>query len=153
MQKKTVLYDEHLRHGAKIVEFGGYLMPIEYTSISLEHQAVRTRCGLFDVSHMGEIVVKGKEANKFVNHLVTNYVDPALEMKMVYALFLYPNGGVVDDLMIYAVNESYYILVVNAGNKDKDYEWIISQKDGFDVTIVDESSEYSQLALQGPLAQ
>lgn len=148
--KKTILYDEHLKHGAKIVEFGGFLMPIEYTNISLEHQAVRKRSGLFDVSHMGEIEIKGHEATEFVNYLTTNDVRIVGDMKMIYGLMLYENGGVVDDLMIYKYSSNHYLLVVNAGNKDKDYDWIIDHKGDFKVEIKDLSSEISLLAIQGP---
>lgn len=148
--KKTILYDEHLKHGAKIVEFGGFLMPIEYTNISLEHQAVRKRSGLFDVSHMGEIEVLGKDATAFVNHLITNDVSNVGDMKMVYGLMLYEHGGVVDDLMVYKYNNEHYLLVVNAGNKDKDYEWIISHRGNYEIEINDLSNEISLLAIQGP---
>lgn len=150
--KKTVLYDEHLLHGGKIVEFGGFLMPIEYSGIALEHQAVREKCGLFDVSHMGEIVLKGPDANRFLNYLLTNEVDPAVSKKMIYGLLLYPDGGVVDDLMVYAYAEDYYLLVVNASNKDKDFECICSHRGEYDVEISDQSDCVSQIALQGPLA-
>jgi aminomethyltransferase len=150
--KKTVLYDEHLLHGGKMIEFGGFLMPIEYRGIALEHQAVREKCGLFDVSHMGEIVLKGPDANRFLNYLLTNEVDPAVSGKMVYGLLLYPDGGVVDDLMVYAYSADYYLLVVNASNKDKDYQWLCSHRGDYDVEIIDESDNFSQLALQGPLA-
>lgn len=149
---KTVLYDEHLKHGAKMVEFGGYLMPIEYTSISLEHQAVRERSGLFDVSHMGEIFIIGRDATKFVNYVLTNDVSIPSPGKMIYGLLLNENGGVIDDLMVYKYSNEKYLLVVNASNKDKDYAWLISQKDSFDVNIIDESSNFSLLALQGPLS-
>lgn len=148
--KKTILYDEHLKHGAKIVEFGGFLMPIEYTNISLEHQAVRKRSGLFDVSHMGEIEIKGSEATDFVNYLLTNDVKEAKNMKMVYGLMLYENGGVVDDLMVYKYDNEHYLLVVNASNKDKDYEWIIEHSSKYNVVIKDISEETSLLAIQGP---
>lgn len=151
--KKTILYEEHLKHGAKMVEFGGYLMPIEYTNISLEHQAVRKRSGLFDVSHMGEIEVTGKEATEFVNYLITNDISLLDDMKMAYGLLLYEHGGVVDDLMVYKYNNERYLLVVNAGNKDKDYEWILSKKLDYDVEVKDLSSEISLLAIQGPLSE
>lgn len=149
---KTVLYDEHLKHGAKMVEFGGYLMPIEYTSISLEHQAVRERSGLFDVSHMGEIFIIGRDATKFVNYILTNDVSIYPSRKMIYGLLLNENGGVIDDLMAYKYSDEKYLLVVNASNKDKDYNWLISQQEGFDIEIVDESPKFSLLALQGPLS-
>lgn len=151
--KKTVLYDEHLKHGAKIVEFGGFLMPIEYTNISLEHQAVRMRSGLFDVSHMGEIEIIGKDATAFVNYLVTNDVSKVKNNKMIYAFLLYEHGGIVDDLMIYKYNDERYLLVVNAGNKSKDYDWILYHKGDYDVEVNDLSDEISLLALQGPLSE
>lgn len=151
--KKTILYEEHLKHGAKMVEFGGFLMPIEYTNISLEHQAVRKRSGLFDVSHMGEIEIKGKDATKFVNYLVTNDVSKLKNNRMAYALMLYEFGGIVDDLMVYKYNDERYLLVVNAGNKNKDFDWIIDHKDGYEVEINDLSDEISLLALQGPFSK
>lgn len=150
--KKTILYDEHLKHGAKMIEFGGYLMPIEYTNISLEHQAVRKRSGLFDVSHMGEVEVKGTDATKFINYLVTNDVSKLEDFKIAYALMLYPDGGVVDDLLVYKYNNEHYLLVVNASNKDKDYAWIMDKVAGFKVEVKDLSDSISLLALQGPLA-
>lgn len=151
--KKTILYEEHLKHGAKMVEFGGFLMPIEYTNISLEHQAVRKRSGLFDVSHMGEIEIKGKDATKFVNYLVTNDVSKLKNNRMAYALMLYDFGGIVDDLMVYKYNDERYLLVVNAGNKDKDYDWIVSHRNDFDGEINDLSDKISLLALQGPYSK
>jgi aminomethyltransferase len=150
--KKTILYDEHLKHGAKIVEFGGYLMPIEYTNISLEHQAVRKRSGLFDVSHMGEIEIKGEDATKFINYLTTNDLSLFGNMKMAYGLMLYENGGVVDDLMIYKYNPEHYLLVVNASNKDKDYDWIMTHKSEYNIEVKDLSDEISLLAIQGPFS-
>jgi len=150
--KKTVLYDEHLKHEAKIVEFADFLMPIEYKGISLEHQAVRERCGLFDVSHMGEIVVKGKDTVSFVNYIITNDISLYPSNKMIYGMLLNESGGVLDDLMVYKYSDDFCLLVVNASNLEKDYQWIMSQKGGFDVEVTDESNEYSQLALQGPLS-
>lgn len=151
--KKTVLYEEHLKHGAKMVEFGGFLMPIEYTNISLEHQAVRTRCGLFDVSHMGEIEIKGPDATDFVNYLITNDVTLITNNEILYGLMLYDHGGVVDDLLVYKFNNEHYLLVVNAANKDKDYEWIKANKKNYLVEILDLSKKYSLLALQGPKSE
>jgi len=151
--KKTCLYDEHLKHGAKMVEFAGFFMPIEYTNIPLEHQAVRNRSGLFDVSHMGEIEIKGSEANAFLNYLVTNDITKVKPNRMIYALMLYEDGGIVDDLMIYKYNDEHYLLVVNASNKDKDFEWINKNNGNYNVQIRDLSDEIAQLALQGPLAK
>ncbi len=150
--KKTVLYEEHLRNKAKMVEFAGFMMPIEYQGIAAEHRAVREKCGLFDVSHMGEIKIAGKDATRFVNYLITNDVAGYGENKMIYGLMLKEDGGVVDDLMVYKFSDEHYLLVVNAANKDKDYEWITGRREGFDVAIEDLSDDYSQLALQGPLA-
>ena len=152
MSKKTILYDEHVKLGGKIVEFAGYLLPIEYSGITQEHQAVREGCGLFDVSHMGEIAVRGIDTLKFVNWLVTNDIINAPTMKMTYGILLYPNGFVIDDLMVYKFTDDYCLLCVNASNKDKDLEWILAHQKGFDVQVKDESDYYSQLALQGPKA-
>lgn len=150
--KKTVLYDEHRKQNARMVEFGGYLMPLEYSGIVPEHRAVRESAGLFDVSHMGEIRITGKDANKFLNYLITCQVPETETKKMFYGLLLYPDGGVVDDLMVYAYGPEDYLLVVNAANKDKDYDWITSHQEGFAVEVIDESTQFSQLALQGPLS-
>ncbi|MDD3107098.1 MAG: glycine cleavage system aminomethyltransferase GcvT [Bacilli bacterium] len=150
---KTILYDEHVRLGGKIVEFAGYLLPIEYTGIGNEHQAVRDACGVFDVSHMGEIEITGKDTISFINHIFTNEVSNVEAKRMIYGMMLYPHGGVVDDMMVYKYDNHHCLLVVNASNKDKDYQWILSHQQGFDVAIKDRSSEYSQLALQGPNAE
>ena len=151
--KKTILFDEHVNHGGKIVEFGGFYMPIQYTDINNEHLKVRNECGLFDVSHMGEIIVKGKDATKFLEKLVTSNMENAPVNKMTYGLLLYENGGVVDDLMVYKYSNEYYLLVVNASNTDKDYEWLLSHKENEEVEISNVSNEFGQLALQGPLAK
>lgn len=149
--KKTVLYDEHIKLGAKMVEYAGYWMPVEYQGITAEHLAVRNACGVFDVSHMGEILIRGKDAKKFVNYLVTSEV-PKTPKKMAYGMLLYEHGGIVDDLMVYFRSDEDIMLVVNASNKDKDYEWIKSHQAGYDVEIIDASDETSLLAVQGPSA-
>ena len=140
--KKTVLYDEHIKLGAKMVEYAGYWMPVEYQGITAEHLAVRNACGVFDVSHMGEILIRGKDAKKFVNYLVTSEV-PKTPKKMAYGMLLYEHGGIVDDLMVYFRSDEDIMLVVNASNKDKDYEWIKSHQAGYDVEIIDASDETS----------
>lgn len=150
--RKTILFDEHVKHGAKMVEFGGFLMPIEYVGITEEHLAVREQCGLFDVSHMGEILITGEDTLPFIDYLITNDITNAPKMKMTYGLMLYPDGGVVDDLMVYKYSDYHCLLVVNASNTDKDYSWIVAHKDHFKVQILNQSSQYSQLALQGPKA-
>src|SRR5690554_938449 len=149
--KKTVLYDEHIKLGGKMVEFAGYLMPIEYSGITAEHLAVRNDVGVFDVSHMGEILITGKDARAFVEFLITNSL-PKKQKRMTYALMLYPDGGVVDDLMAYYYHDEKILLVVNASNLEKDYQWINSLVGNFDVVVNNISDEVSQLALQGPNA-
>lgn len=151
--KKTILYDEHCRRGARMVEFAGYLMPLVYTGIAEEHAAVRESSGLFDVSHMGEIRIRGKDANRFVNHLLTCLVPEDGKGRMFYGFLLDDDGGVVDDLMVYVFDGDDYLLVVNAANKDKDFAWINSHKGAFEVSVSDESDLFSQLALQGPLSR
>ena len=151
--KKTVLYDEHLKLNAKMVEFAGYEMPIEYSGITPEHMAVREDCGVFDVSHMGEILVTGVEASRFVEKLITNSL-PKKEKRMTYALMCYEDGGIVDDLMAYYYNNQKILLVVNASNLEKDFEWInaVLLKYPHKIEVKNISEEVSQLALQGPNA-
>lgn len=151
--KKTILYDRHLEQGAKMVEFGGFLMPLEYSSITNEHLAVRKKCGLFDVSHMGQISIRGSDSIAFVNHLITSNVENLSPLKMLYGLMLNEDGGIIDDLMVYKFFDDEILLVINAANIQKDFEWVINQKGDFDVIITDLSAYYSQLALQGPLSE
>ena len=148
--KKTVLYDEHVKLGAKMHEYAGYLMPIEYSGLALEHQAVRKTCGLFDVSHMGEVLIKGVDAKRFCNYLITNTIDGP--MRMTYALMLNESGGIIDDLMAYMYTDEDIMLVINANNIDKDLAWIKKQAQEFAVEIIDASPYTSQLALQGKSA-
>jgi len=149
MEKKTVLYDTHVRMGARIVPFAGYLMPVQYTDILKEHMAVRTAAGLFDVSHMGEITMEGKDAIANLNHLLTNDYTKMKEGKVRYSPMCYENGGVVDDLLVYKYNDEKYLIVVNASNKDKDYAWMKEHAFG-DVVLEDISDRVAQIALQGP---
>src|SRR5690554_3481413 len=109
--KKTILYQEHLRNNAKMVEFAGYLMPLAYHGIAYEHQAVRERCGLFDVSHMGQIKITGKDMVRFVNYIITNDISHLGSKKMTYGLILQEDGGVVDDLMVYKFSDEYCLFV------------------------------------------
>ena len=151
---KTCLYDKHVALGALMSPFGGFIMPIQYTNITDEHNAVRNNAGMFDVSHMGEIFVSGPDAEKFVNHIFTNNVTGIPDGKILYGMMLYPNGTVVDDLLVYKEFEpDKYLLVVNASNIAKDHEWICAQKDGFDVEIVNASDTWGEIALQGPAAE
>ena len=151
---KTCLYDKHVALGALMSPFGGFIMPIQYTSITDEHNAVRNRAGMFDVSHMGEIFVSGPDSEKFVNHIFTNNVTGIPDGKILYGMMLYPGGTVVDDLLVYKEFEpNRYLLVVNASNIAKDYEWICAQKEGFDVDVVNASDSWGEIALQGPEAE
>ena len=132
--KLTCLHDKHVALGAKMSPFGGFDMPIEYSSIKEEHNAVREACGVFDVSHMGEIFVSGPDAEKFVNHIFTNDITNAPYGKIYYGIMCYPHGGSVDDLLVYAMGEGKYLLVVNASNIDKDHAWIVERLLGLAVS-------------------
>lgn len=152
--KKTCLYDSHVALGAKMSPFAGFMMPIQYSSITEEHNAVRHAVGMFDVSHMGEIFVSGPDAEKFVNHIFTNEIRGFEPGKVLYGMMLHPDGGVVDDLLVYREFESdHFLLVVNAANIDKDYEWILAQTEGYDVKVVNDSDNWGQIAVQGPGAE
>jgi aminomethyltransferase len=150
--KKTPLYETHVKQGGKIIEFGGWALPVQYTGIIEEHNNVRNAAGLFDVSHMGEITVRGSGATGFIQKLITNDISAQKELQVVYSPMCYPDGGVVDDLLVYKFNSEYYLLVVNASNTDKDYEWICDNLEG-DVKAVNISDRYAQLAIQGPKAE
>ena len=125
--KRTCLYDKHKALGALISPFGGFDMPIQYSSIVDEHQAVRKACGVFDVSHMGEVLVTGKDAERYVNHIFTNNISTVTAGKILYGMMCYEDGGVVDDLLVYRMADDRYFLVINASNIDKDWEWIQQQ--------------------------
>lgn len=153
MEKKTALYDCHVAHGGKMVEFAGYMLPIEYpTGLMKEHVAVRNACGIFDVSHMGEIEFAGPGALEAINHLMTNDFTDFEIGACRYSTMCYEDGGVVDDLIIYRMGEQEYLVIVNAANKDKDYAWMKDHLVG-DTTLTDLSAEYAQIALQGPCAE
>lgn len=151
--KKTCLYDNHVALGALMQPFGGFIMPIQYSSIIDEHQAVRQHCGVFDVSHMGEVLVTGNDAERFVNHIFTNDVTDAPLGKVYYGMMLYPNGGTVDDLLVYKMGANKFFLVINAANIDKDVAWINQHAKDYDVEIDHQSDIYGQLAIQGPEAE
>lgn len=151
--KRTCLYERHIKLGAKMVSFGGFEMPIQYTDIADEHVAVRTACGVFDVSHMGEVLVTGPEAERFVQHIFTNDVANAPVGKIFYGMMLHPNGGTIDDLLVYKEGDERFFLVINAANIDKDYAWISEQVKAFDCVAENQSEYYGQLAVQGPKAE
>ena len=152
-EKRTCLYEKHVALGAKMVPFGGFEMPIQYTDIADEHNAVRQACGVFDVSHMGEVLVEGPDAERYVQHIFTNDVAGAPIGKIYYGMMLHPHGGTVDDLLVYKMAEQKFFLVINAANIDKDYAWMLAQKDGMDVAVINQSEQYGQLAVQGPQAE
>lgn len=151
--KKTSLFEEHKKLGAKIVDFAGFEMPIQYQSIIAEHNAVRKNAGIFDVSHMGEFLVSGKDAIAYLNYLVPNDINKIKEEgKGLYTQICNPNGGTIDDLIIY--NRGFdFLVVVNASNIDKDWKWFNENKSGFDIVLKNISDNVSLLAIQGPKAE
>ena len=151
--KKTCLYDKHVALRALMSPFGGFIMPIQYTTIVEEHQAVRQACGVFDVSHMGEVLVSGPDAERYVNHIFTNDVKGIPNGKILYGMMCYENGGTVDDLLVYKVTDDCFFLVINASNIDKDWAWIQEQAKGFNVVLENQSDKYGELAVQGPQAE
>jgi aminomethyltransferase len=150
--KTTPLNAFHRRHGGRMVDFAGWDMPVQYRSILEEHKAVRQRAGLFDVSHMGEADVRGPDALRFLQHVVTNDCSKLFPGRVLYTVMCYPDGGVVDDLLVYMRGTDDYLLCINAGNIDKDIAWLQEQARGFNCTVTNVSSEYAQLAIQGPRA-
>ena len=148
---KTCLYEKHLALGAKMSPFAGFIMPIQYSSIIEEHNAVRHAAGMFDVSHMGEIFVSGADAERFVNHIFTNEIRGYEKGKVLYGMMLHPDGGTVDDLLVYReFEDDHFLLVVNAANITKDFAWIQEQAAGFDVVLDNASDSWGQIAVQGP---
>ena len=154
MEKTTPLYATHEAHGGKIVPFAGYLLPVQYqTGVIAEHMAVRESCGLFDVSHMGEILCEGPGALKLLNHLLTNDFTNMYDGQARYSLMCYENGNCVDDLIVYKVRDEHYFIVVNAANKDKDFAWMKAhEQDVEGATLKDISDSVAQIAVQGPKA-
>ena len=151
--KRTCLYDKHVALGALIAPFAGFDMPIQYSGITEEHNAVRGHCGVFDVSHMGEVLVTGSEAEKYINHIFTNDVRGLPAGKVLYGMMCYLDGGVVDDTCICKLEDQVFLMTINASNIDKDIAWIEKNAAGFDVVIKNKSENYGQLALQGPEAE
>lgn len=148
--QETCLHSRHVAMGALMQPFAGFDMPIQYTSIIEEHNAVRHHCGVFDVSHMGEVIVTGPDAARFVNHIFTNDVNAVQPGKVLYGMMCYPDGGTVDDTCICKLADDKFFLTINAANIDKDDEWIGKNAEGFDVQIDYASDRYGQLAIQGP---
>lgn len=152
-EKRTCLYDKHVQMGALMSPFGGFIMPIQYAGIAPEHTAVREHVGLFDVSHMGEVSVRGREAERYVQHIFTNDVAGAPVGKIFYGMMCYPDGGTVDDLLVYKMGEQDFFLVVNASNIDKDWAWMQEHAQGFDIDLQNLSDIYGQIAVQGPQSE
>lgn len=150
--KRTPLFDDYAAYGGKTIDFGGWELPVQFSSIKAEHEAVRNKAGLFDVSHMGEITVTGSASEAFLQKLMTNDVSKLVNGQAQYTTMCYPTGGIVDDLLIYKVENNHYLLVVNASNIEKDFDWM-KEHASDDVELMNKSDEYGLLALQGPLAQ
>jgi len=154
--KNTAFTDFHIKAGAKMVPFAGYNMPVEYTGINDEHITVREKAGVFDVSHMGEFWVTGPSALSFLQYITSNDVSGLFDGKVQYSCFPNGNGGIVDDLLVYRFNPEKYLLVVNAANMDKDWNWCVSHAGKFGLKtgkdLINASDEIAQLAIQGPLA-
>jgi aminomethyltransferase len=150
--KKTQIYAYHAEHG-KIVDFGGYALPVWFEGIIPEHHAVRNGVGVFDTSHMGRTFAKGSEVVKFLNWVVTNDVSRLGPMEGLYTVMLKPDAGIVDDLITYKVNEEKFFIVYNAANREKDFAWLKENSGGFDVELRDMSDEIAMIAVQGPKAE
>lgn len=150
--KRTPLYPLYEKYGGKVIDFGGWALPVQFTSILDEHEAVRTRAGLFDVSHMGEVDVKGPDSLKYIQKLITNDASKLVDGKALYSPMCYPDGGTVDDLLVYRYSTDHYLLVINASNIEKDFAWFKENLEG-EVEIHNISDQVSQLAIQGPLAE
>lgn len=151
--KKTPLYDSYEKYGGKIIDFAGWALPVQFEGIIPEHEAVRTKAGLFDVSHMGEIDVIGEDAFEFVQNLITNDISILEDNQVLYSPMCYPDGGIVDDLIVYRFTKNHFFLVINAGNIEKDFEWMLKNKGDLNVDITNISSSVTQLAIQGPKAE
>jgi aminomethyltransferase len=149
MTKRTKFYNVHQKLGAKIVEFAGYEMPVQYSSIIAEHKTVRNSAGVFDVSHMGEVFISGNSALDFVQYVTVNDASKLNPGRVQYSAMCYPDGGIVDDLLVYRIDEHNFMLVINASNIDKDFRWM-NESNKFDVILENKSDEYSLIALQGP---
>lgn len=150
--KNTKFYTCHKKLNAKLVDFAGYAMPVQYESIIAEHKAVRGSVGVFDVSHMGEVIVKGENALAFVQHITTNNAAKLFPGRVQYSAMCYEDGGIVDDLLVYMIDEKTYMLVINASNIEKDVDWM-NKNNSHGVELINESDEYSLLAVQGPDSQ
>lgn len=150
--RRTPLYPVYEEYGARVIEYAGWLMPVQFSGINAEHKAVRTGAGVFDVSHMGELRVTGRGALEFLQFVLTNDCARLTPGRVMYSPVCYPGGGCVDDILLYMLAPDDYLLVVNAANTAKDLAWLLGNKQGYEVEIADVSAGFAQLALQGPLA-
>jgi aminomethyltransferase len=148
-QKTTPLYEEHVRRGAKIIPFGGWLMPVQYTSIVGEHQTVRNNVGIFDISHMGQLIVTGPAAGKWLNGMLTNNIDKLVVGQGQYTFLLSEDGGIIDDLIVYRIEKGEFLLVVNAARTDQDFAWLDRHRPT-DVDLKNRSADFGGVAIQGP---
>ncbi|MGK5087214.1 glycine cleavage system aminomethyltransferase GcvT [Bdellovibrionota bacterium FG-2] len=158
MPKQTALIEEHRRLGGRLIDFGGWELPVQYTGVMDEHLACRATCGIFDVSHMGEVHVEGKDAEAYLNYLVSNDVSKLADGQALYSEMCNDNGGVVDDLLVYKRNRERFLVVVNASNSDKDYAHMLKIQERMSTrlknyTLSNESPNYSQIAVQGRHAE
>lgn len=151
--KKTPLYNAYEKYGGKIIDFAGWALPVQFQGITEEHEAVRKTGGLFDVSHMGEVEVKGEDALDFVNNLITNDASVLEDSQILYTPMCYEDGGVVDDILVYKFNKEHFLLVINASNVEKDFNWMKVNKKDFKINLTNISNNTIELALQGPNAQ
>ncbi|WP_461206256.1 glycine cleavage system aminomethyltransferase GcvT [Clostridium sp. DL1XJH146] len=151
--KKTALFNMHEKYMGKIIDFSGWALPVQYSDIQKEHEAVRTSAGLFDVSHMGEVEITGPQSFDFIQNLITNDLSNLNNNQTLYTFMCYPNGGVVDDLIVYKHSNDNFLLVINAANIEKDYQWMVDNKANYNLTISNKSNEISQIAIQGPKAE
>lgn len=151
--KRTVLYHTHERYGGRMIEFAGWALPVQYEGIIAEHEAVRNNAGIFDVSHMGEIEVNGNQATEFIQYLITNDISTMNENQVIYSLMCYPDGGIVDDLLVYKYNNNSYLLVINACNIEKDFKWMQDNIGSYDAVVKNISDDVSEVAFQGPKAE
>ncbi len=152
MVKETYLHEQHIALGAKMVDFAGWHMPVQYTSIIEEHNTVRENVGIFDVSHMGEVFITGKDSTEFLDKIVPQNISKLKYEKAVYCQLTKEDGGLIDDLIIYKLGIESYLIICNASRVDEDINWFAKNKKGFDVNIDNQSHNYSLLAIQGPKA-
>jgi aminomethyltransferase len=151
--KKTPLNEAHKKYGGKLVNFAGWELPVRYTELIDEHKTVRNAVGIFDVSHMGELWVSGKDALKYLQYITCNDVSKLYPGKAQYSALLNEQGGVIDDIIVYCIDDKNYLICVNASNSDKDYNWCKNQIKNFEITLENQSENYAQIAVQGPLAE